>query len=67
MTRARGERFKPPENTLAIALSLARAGWPVFPVSVYLDDAGKRHKVPAVKWKTWATTARSLRRAGHRD
>jgi putative DNA primase/helicase len=57
---SRGKRVPAPENTLRIALSLARAGWPVFPVSIYRDDSGKRHKVPAVprgtSWVDWATT-----------
>ncbi|WP_314855312.1 phage/plasmid primase, P4 family [uncultured Microbacterium sp.] len=57
---ARGKRVAAPAETTAIALSLARAGWPVFPVTIYLDDAGKRSKVPAVpkgtSWKDWATT-----------
>lgn len=57
---ARGKRLPAPDNTLSIALSLARAGWPVFPVTLYLGDDGKRHKVPAVprgtSWADWATT-----------
>lgn len=52
----RGRRIASPPETAAIALSLAKlAGWYVFPVTVYEDAAGKRHKVPAVKWKEWAT------------
>lgn len=60
MTRAarnRGKKILAPEGTPAIAESLARAGWPVFPVSIYEDESGKRHKVPAVKWKAEATTS----------
>lgn len=57
---SRGERIAPPSNIAAIAESLARIGWPVFPVSIYRDEAGKRHKVPAVpkgtSWVEWATT-----------
>lgn len=52
----RGRKVASPPETPEIALSLARAGWPVFPVTIYEDAAGKRHKVPAVKWKEWATT-----------
>jgi len=54
--KAPGRRVPSPADTLKIAVSLAKAGWPVFPVSIYEDDAGKRHKIPAVKWKEWATT-----------
>lgn len=58
--RSRGKRLASPPETAAIAVSLAKAGWPVFPVTIYVDDAGKRHKVPAVpkgtSWKDWATT-----------
>lgn len=57
---SRGKRFAAPPETLSIALSLARAGWPVFPVTIYKGDDGKRHKVPAVprgtSWVDWATT-----------
>ncbi|MBS1897167.1 MAG: bifunctional DNA primase/polymerase [Actinobacteria bacterium] len=56
MSAERGRKVASPPETLDIALSLARAGWPVFPVTIYQDEAGKRHKVPAVKWKEWATT-----------
>lgn len=45
-----------PDDTLDIALSLARIGWPVFPVGIYEDATGKRHKIPGVKWKDWAST-----------
>lgn len=54
----RGKRIASPPETIDIALSLAKAGWPVFPVSIYEDDEGRRHKIPAVKWKEWATTDR---------
>ena len=57
---SRGEKLAAPDDTLRIALSLARAGWPVFPVTIYKGDDGKRHKVPAVprgtSWVDWATT-----------
>lgn len=53
---SRGQKVASPPETVEIAMSLARAGWPVFPVSIYEDASGKRHKVPAVKWKEWATT-----------
>lgn len=57
---SRGIRLPAPEETLRIALSLARAGWPVFPVTIYKAPDGKRHKVPAVprgtSWVDWATT-----------
>lgn len=52
----RGRKVASPPETLDIALSLARAGWPVFPVTIYEDATGRRHKVPAVKWKDEATT-----------
>ncbi len=52
----RGRKVASPPDTPQIAASLARVGWPVFPVTIYEDAAGKRHKVPAVKWKTEATT-----------
>lgn len=52
----RGKKVASPPETPEIAVSLARAGWPVFPVTIYEDASGKRHKVPAVKWKEWATT-----------
>lgn len=51
----RGRRIASPPETPEIAASLARIGWPVFPVTIYEDPAGKRHKVPAVKWKAEAT------------
>ena len=52
----RGKRIASPPETGEIAASLAKIGWPVFPVTVYEDATGKRHKVPAVKWKDEATT-----------
>ena len=52
----RGRKVASPPETPEIAASLARIGWPVFPVTIYEDAAGKRHKVPAVKWKAEATT-----------
>lgn len=52
----RGRKVASPPETPEIAVSLARYGWPVFPVTIYEDASGKRHKVPAVKWKEWATT-----------
>ena len=58
--KGRGKRLASPPETAAIAVSLAKAGWPVFPVTIYVGDDGKRHKVPAVpkgtSWKDWATT-----------
>jgi putative DNA primase/helicase len=54
--RNRGKRIAAPPETPDIAASLARIGWPVFPVTIYEDESGKRHKVPAVKWKDEATT-----------
>jgi len=44
-----------PANTLAVALSLAKLGWPVFPVKLVERD-GHRDKKPLVKWLTEATT-----------
>lgn len=46
--KSRGKRLASPPETAAIAVSLAKAGWPVFPVTIYVGDDGKRHKVPAV-------------------
>lgn len=54
--RNRGKRIASPPETPEIAASLAKIGWPVFPVTIYEDESGKRHKVPAVKWKDEATT-----------
>jgi putative DNA primase/helicase len=54
--RSRGRKIAAPPDTPEIAASLARIGWPVFPVTIYEDETGKRHKVPAVKWKAEATT-----------
>lgn len=58
--KSRGRKLASPPETAEIAVSLAKAGWPVFPVTIYVDDDGKRHKVPAVpkgtSWKDWATT-----------
>ena len=58
--KSRGKRVASPPETAAIAVSLAKAGWPVFPVTIYVGEDGKRHKVPAVpkgtSWKDWATT-----------
>lgn len=58
--KSRGKRVASPPETMDIAVSLAKAGWPVFPVTIYVGDDGKRHKVPAVpkgtSWKDWATT-----------
>ena len=51
-----GVLVPPPDGTLEIALSLGKVGWPVFPVRIFEDESGKRHKIPAVKWKAWATT-----------
>lgn len=48
-----------PADTLDIALSLARAGWHVFPVrltQVERDGKIKRDKRPLVKWHEGATT-----------
>lgn len=44
-----------PADSLDIALSLARIGWPVFPVKM-IDRDGHRDKKPLVKWLTEATT-----------
>lgn len=53
----RGRKVAAPPETPEIALSLAKAGWPVFPVTIYENAEGKRSKVPAVKWKDEATTS----------
>lgn len=53
---ARGKKVASPPETPEIAASLARFGWPVFPVTIYEAADGKRDKVPAVKWKAEATT-----------
>lgn len=55
----RGPKVASPPETPEIAASLARIGWPVFPVTIYAGTKAngfKRHKVPAVKWKAEATT-----------
>lgn len=56
MSADRGRKVASPPDTPDVAVSLARIGWPVFPVTIYEDATGKRHKVPAVKWKAEATT-----------
>lgn len=48
-------RVPSPDNTLTIALSLARYGWHVFPVKI-TDTPEGRDKRPLVKWKDEATT-----------
>lgn len=44
-----------PDDTLTIALSLARFGWHVFPVEIAETD-GRRDKRPLIKWLKGATT-----------
>lgn len=54
---ASAEAIASPEGTLDVALSLARIGWPVFPVRIApLDDEGRTDKKPRVKWVEGATT-----------
>ena len=52
----RGKRVPSPPDTPDVALSLARIGWPVFPVWITEDESSKRHKKPAIRWKDGATT-----------
>lgn len=55
-----GETIPSPADTLDIALSLARAGWAVFPVRLVSytkpDGSTGRDKRPLVKWLEGATT-----------
>jgi hypothetical protein len=52
--RTEGKPIASPDDTLEVALSLARAGWPVFPVKlvpiVEPDGTKKVDKRPLVKW-----------------
>jgi hypothetical protein len=51
------KRVASPDSTLEVALSLARHGWPVFPVIVRERPDGKRDKIPAIKgWTTGAAS-----------
>jgi hypothetical protein len=44
-------------HNLRVALEMARAGIPVFPMRVFKDDSGKWIKKPAIRgWRTQATT-----------
>lgn len=67
MTADRGAKVAAPSNTIDVAVSLAKVGWPVFPVTIYEAPDGKRSKVPAVpkgtSWKDWATTDEAKIRA----
>ncbi|WP_103663107.1 phage/plasmid primase, P4 family [Microbacterium sp. CJ77] len=67
MTADRGAKVAAPSNTIDVAVSLAKVGWPVFPVTIYEAPDGKRSKVPAVpkgtSWKDWATTDETKIRA----
>lgn len=52
-----GEVIESPPDELDRALSLARIGWPVFPVRMsHLDAEGRTDKKPLVKWLEGATT-----------
>lgn len=63
-SRVESESIASPPDTMAIALSLAKAGWPVFPVSLVpytkTDEQGVvtkgLDKRPLVKWLDGATT-----------
>jgi len=57
--RVEGEAIASPPDSMAIALSLAKVGWPVFPVRLIPWTQGARHgtdKRPLVKWLEGATT-----------
>lgn len=58
--RIEGKPIASPEDTLTVALSLARAGWPVFPVKlvpVTRPDGSKAvDKRPLIKWLEGAST-----------
>lgn len=58
--RTDGKPIASPDDTLEVALSLARAGWPVFPVKLVptVDEHGVKRtdKKPLVKWGEGATT-----------
>jgi putative DNA primase/helicase len=61
MSRDRiGETIPSPADSLTVALSLAKAGWPVFPVRLArVEHPVKGHvtdKIPLVKWLEGATT-----------
>jgi putative DNA primase/helicase len=60
MTRTEGEPLPAPDDTLTVALSLAKIGWPVFPVKlvpITRDDGTKAvDKRPLVRWLEGATT-----------
>lgn len=57
--RVEGKPIASDESTMAVALSLAKQGWPVFPVKLIPWEQGERHgtdKRPMVKWLTECTT-----------
>lgn len=62
--RVEGKAIPSPDDTMAVAFSLAKAGWPVFPVALIpvtkTDEHGKTSestdKRPLVKWLEGATT-----------
>ncbi len=66
VTRVESKPVPSPDDTMAVALSLAKWGWPVFPVSLVpvtkTDDAGlvtkAMDKRPLVRWLEGATTDR---------
>lgn len=57
--RVEGKPITSPDDTMAVALSLAKAGWPVFPVKLVPWAKGDEHGVdkrPLVRWLEGATT-----------
>lgn len=58
--RRGGKPIASPDDTLEIARSLGRAGWPIFPVHLVpmtkKDGTPGTDKIPQVKWLTGATT-----------
>lgn len=58
--RSEGKPIASPDDTFTIALSLAKAGWPIFPVKLVpvtrADGTKVTDKRPLVKWLDGATT-----------
>lgn len=63
-SRTEGKAIHAPEDTMTVALSLAKAGWPVFPVKLIPVTKTDEHGVvtkgtdkrPVVRWLEGATT-----------
>ena len=58
--RTEGKPIPAPDDTMAVALSLAKAGWPVFPVNLVpvtrADGSKATDKRPLVRWLEGAST-----------